>query len=213
MTYLAHTLETAPAAAMDTLAAAKKGLGFVPNLFAVMAEAPTLLKAYTTLSRFFDETSLSATERQVVLLTVSYVNDCQYCIAAHTVIAGMQKVPTDVVQAVRDGKPIADRKLEALRRFTAAVVNTRGWPTDADAAAFLGAGYGKQQVLEVVLGVGMKTLSNYTNHVAGTPLDQAFVAAAGRKPLRHPYPGWLRVAPKPPASSLSASQPMTSVTR
>ena len=181
MTYPVHTVETAPAAAMETLAAAKKGLGFVPNLFAVMAEAPALVKAYTTLSRIFDEASFSATERQVVLLTVSYVNGCEYCIAAHSIIAGMQKVPADVVQAVRDGKPIADRKLEALRRFTAAVVDTRGWPSDADTAAFLGAGYGKQQVLEVVLGVGMKTLSNYTNHVAGTPLDQAFTAAAWSK--------------------------------
>lgn len=181
MTYPVHTVETAPAAAMEILAAAKKGLGFVPNLLAVMAEAPALVKAYTTLSRIFDETSFSSTERQVVLLTVSYVNDCQYCIAAHSVIAGMQKVPADVVQAIRDGKPIADRKLEALRRFTAAVVSTRGWPSDADTEAFLGAGYGKQQVLEVALGVGMKTLSNYTNHVAGTPLDQAFAPAAWSK--------------------------------
>jgi uncharacterized peroxidase-related enzyme len=181
MTYTVHTIETAPKAAKETLAAAKEGLGFVPNLFAVMAEAPALVKAYATLSRLFDETSLSAVERQTVLLTVSFVNGCEYCIAAHSVIAGMQKVPGDVVQAIRDGNPIADRKLEALRRFTAAVVNTRGWPSEVDTAAFLGAGYGKQQVLEVVLGVGMKTLSNYTNHVAGTPLDQAFAGAAWSK--------------------------------
>ena len=181
MTYTVHTVETAPEAAQETLAAAKKGLGFLPNLFAVMAEAPALVKAYGTLSRIFDETSFSATERQVVLLTVSYVNGCEDCIAAHSVIAGMQKVPGEVVEAIRDGRPIGDRKLEALRRFTAAVVNTRGWPSDADLEAFLGAGYGKQQVLEVVLGVGMKTLSNYTNHVAGTPLDPAFSGAAWSK--------------------------------
>jgi AhpD family alkylhydroperoxidase len=178
MTYTVHTLETAPKAAQEILAAAKKGLGFLPNLFAVMAEAPALVKAYATLSRIFDETSFSATERQVVLLTVSYVNDCEYCIAAHSVIAGMQKVPDQVVQAIRQGRPIADRKLEALRRLTAAVVGARGWPSEEDLGAFLSAGYGKQQVLEVVLGVGMKTLSNYTNHIAGTPLDHAFAGAA-----------------------------------
>ena len=181
MTYSVHTVETAPEAAKETLIAAKKGLGFVPNLFAVMAEAPALVKAYTTLSRIFDETSFSATERQVVLLTVSYVNGCEYCIAAHSVIAGMQKVPGDVVQAIREGRRIADRKLEALRGFTAAVVSARGWPSEEALGAFLGAGYGKQQVLEVVLGVGMKTLSNYTNHIAGTPLDQAFSGAAWSK--------------------------------
>jgi alkylhydroperoxidase family enzyme len=86
-----------------------------------------------------------------------------------------------VVQAIRNGRPIADKKLEALRRFTAAVVTSRGWPSDADTGAFLNAGYGRQQVLEVVLGVGIKTLSNYTNHIADTPLDQAFATAAWSK--------------------------------
>jgi uncharacterized peroxidase-related enzyme len=181
MTYPVHTIDSAPAAAKEILAGAKKGLGFVPNLFAVMAEAPALLKAYTKLSGIFDETSLSATERQVVLLTASYVNNCEYCIAAHSIIAGMQKVRADVVQAIRDGRPIADKKLEALRRFAAAVVNSRGWPSDAETAALLSAGYGRQQVFEVVLGVGMKTLSNYANHIAKTPLDQAFASAAWSK--------------------------------
>ncbi|MGE3993953.1 carboxymuconolactone decarboxylase family protein [Pseudorhodoplanes sp.] len=146
-----------------------------------MAEAPALLKAYVALSEIFDSTSLNATERQVVLLAVSYENNCEYCIAAHSVISGMQRVPDNVVQAIRVGHPIADRKLEALRRFAAAVAKTRGWPSDADAAAFLDAGYTSQQALEVVLGVGMKTLSNYANHLAETPLDQAFAAAAWSK--------------------------------
>jgi len=181
MTYTVHTIESAPAGAKEILEGAKKGLGFVPNMFAVMAEAPALLKAYTTLSGIFDETSLSATERQVVLLTVSYENECKYCVAAHSVISGMQKVPADVVQAIRVGQPIADKKLESLRRFAAAVVTSRGWPSDADTAAFLSAGYGRQQALEVVLGVGMKTLSNYANHIANIPLDQAFASAAWSK--------------------------------
>ncbi len=181
MTYTVHTPETAPAAARETLAGAKKAFGFVPNLLGVMAEAPALVKAYTTLSRIFDETSFSPAERQVVLLTVSYENGCKYCIAAHSVIAGMQKVPSDVVGAIRAGKPIVDPRLEALRRFTAAVTKTRGGPSENDTKAFLNAGYTKAQVLEVVLGVGMKTLSNYTNHIAGTPLDDAFAKAAWSK--------------------------------
>jgi uncharacterized peroxidase-related enzyme len=181
MNYPVHTVDTAPAGSREILDSARKSLGFVPNLFAVMAEAPALVKAYTALSRIFDETSFTATERQIVLLTVSHENDCEYCIAAHSVIAGMQKVPDVIVRAIRDGRPIADRKLETLRRFAAAVVNARGLPSDADTAAFLSVGYGRQQVLEVVLGVGMKTLSNYTNHIAETPLDQAFASAAWSK--------------------------------
>ena len=181
MAYTVHTAETAPAAARDILAGAKKNLGFVPNLLGVMAESPALLKAYATLSGIFDETSFNATERQVVLLAVSYENDCGYCVAAHSAIAGMQKVPNDVVKAIREGRPIADAKLEALRRLAAAVVASRGWPSEADTKSFLAAGYGRRQVLEVVLGVGMKTLSNYANHVAKTPLDQAFAPVAWSK--------------------------------
>lgn len=181
MTYAIHTVATAPEAARETLAAAGKAYGFVPNLLAVMAEAPALLKAYTIVVGLFDQTSLSASERQVVLLTASYENRCEYCVAAHSVIAGMQKVPQAVVSAIRDGRLIPDAKLEALRAFTAAVVNSRGLPSDADTAAFLAAGYSRTQILEVVLGVGVKTLSNYTNHAADTPLDQAFAPAAWSK--------------------------------
>jgi len=181
MSYTVHTQESAPGAAQETLAGAKKAYGFLPNLLAVMAEAPALLKAYRVVGDLFEQTSLSPTERQVVLLTASYENDCEYCVAAHSVIAGMQKVPDQVVRAVRDGQPIADRKLEALRRLTAAIVASRGLPSPDDMAAFLQAGYARAQVLEVVLGVGMKTLSNYTNHLADTPLDPAFAKAAWSK--------------------------------
>jgi len=181
MRYPIHTAETAADAAKDILSGAQKSYGFVPNLLATMAEAPALLKAYVTLSRIFEESSFNAAERQVVLLTVSYENDCEYCIAAHSVIAGMQGVPDTVVAAIRDGEPIPNPQLEALRRFTAAVVGSRGWPTEAEVNAFLAAGYGKQQVLEVVLGVGIKTLSNYTNHIAETPLDAAFAKATWSK--------------------------------
>lgn len=181
MTYTIHTADTAPEGSKEILEATKKAYGFVPNLLGTMATAPALLKAYTTLSGIFDESSLNAAERQVVLLAVSTENQCEYCVAAHSVIAAMQSVPADVVGAIRDGRPVATPKLEALRRFATAVVASRGWPSDEETAAFLNAGYGQQQVLEVVLGVGFKTLSNYTNHIASTPLDANFRSAAWSK--------------------------------
>ncbi|TAN56589.1 MAG: carboxymuconolactone decarboxylase family protein [Rhodospirillales bacterium] len=181
MAYAVHTVATAPDAAKETLAGAQKAFGFLPNLLGVMAEAPSLVKAYAALIGLFEETSLSPAERQTVLLAASYENNCDYCIAAHSVIAGMQKVPADVIDAIRDNRPIPDRKLEALRRFTTAVVSSRGWPSQAETSAFLSAGYEKRQILEVVLGVGFKTLSNYTTHITHTPLDQAFAKAEWTK--------------------------------
>ncbi|MDP2740146.1 MAG: carboxymuconolactone decarboxylase family protein [Pseudorhodobacter sp.] len=174
MTYPVNTLDTAPEATKPILIAAQKGFGFLPNLLAVMSTAPALLEGYMTLSRIFDSSSLSPTERQIVLLAASRENGCAYCMSVHTAIAGMQKVSSEVVNAIRDDVTIPDSKLEALRAFAAEVTRTRGWPEDANSAAFLAAGYGPQQVLEVVLGVGLKTISNYTTHIAGTPLDAAF---------------------------------------
>lgn len=181
MKYPIHTAETAPEAARDFLTGAKKAFGFLPNLLGVMASAPALVKAYGAMIELFDQTSFSATERQIVLLAASAENGCTYCVAAHSTIAGMQKVPADVVEAIRTGARIKDPKLEALRRFTTIMVAKRGWPSDDDMIAFLTAGYTEAHVLEVVLGIGFKTLSNYTTHVADPALDQAFAPASWSK--------------------------------
>ncbi len=173
-----HTIDSAPDAAKPLLDQSLKSYGFVPNLHGVMAEAPTLLDAYRTVSDIFDRTSFTPVERQVVLLAASYENGCNYCMAAHSTIAAMHKAPDQVIAALRDGNPIDDPKLEALRRLAAAVTTTRGRPDPSAVEAFFAAGYGKQQFFEVILGIGMKTLSNYTNHVADTPLDDAFAPQA-----------------------------------
>lgn len=177
-----QNIETAPAASRDMLKAVQGKFGFIPNLTGVFANAPALLEGYLALAGSFDKTSLSPTERQVVLLAVSLENGCEYCMAAHSAIAGMQKVDQGVVTALREGKRIADAKLEALRAFTADITRTRGWPSPESLAGFTSAGYSAAQALEVVLGVGVKALSNYTNHLAHTPLDPAFAPAKWTKP-------------------------------
>jgi alkylhydroperoxidase family enzyme len=90
----------------------------------------------------------------------------------------MAGVFEDVVTALRNNTPIQDSKLEALRQFSIAINESRGWPTDLQISTFLSAGYSPQSVLEVVLGTALKVLSNYTNHVAQTELDSAFKANA-----------------------------------
>lgn len=169
-----QSVESAPPASRDMLKAAAGKFGFLPNLLGMFANAPALLEGYLTLAGIFDKTSLSPTERQIVLLAASYENGCEYCMAAHCAIAGMQKVEQAVIGALRDNKPIADAKLEALRSFAAEAVRTRGWASAEAVARFTGAGYTAAQALEVVLGIGVKTLSNYANHLAATPLDAAF---------------------------------------
>jgi uncharacterized peroxidase-related enzyme len=173
-----HTTETAAAPAAEMLGDINRAYGFIPNLYGIFAESPTALRAYMTMGKIFDDSSFSATERQLIILAVSRYNECDYCMAAHTVVAGMQKVPADVIDAVRGDRPIIDDRLEALRLFATAVVEKRGWVSDDDISAFLAAGFSRAQILEVILGVSFKTLSNYTNHVAEPLLDKAFETGA-----------------------------------
>ena len=180
--FTTHTIDSAPEGSKPFLQGAKDAYSFVPNLLGNMATAPALLEGYMTLAGIFDKTDLSETERQIILMTNNRLNGCTYCMAAHTTISQMAKVPNDVIAALRDNTPIADPKLEALRTFAAVINETRGWPTDAQVEAFLAAGYSRQTVLEVILGTSLKVMSNYTNHVAETSVDAAFQANAWSDP-------------------------------
>ncbi len=166
-----HTIASAPSDSKALLEAAEKGFGFVPNLSATMAESPELLAAYSTLWDLFGKSTLSPVEQQIVYMASSFENRCNYCMAGHTALSKMLKVDPAVIDALRSGNPIADRKLEALHHYATLVVRNRGWVSDADTDAFLAAGYTRRNVLEVILGTATKVISNYTNHVAHTATD------------------------------------------
>lgn len=177
-----HTEDSAPEASKPFVAAAKGAFGFFPNLLAGMAEAPALLEGYMTLAGIFDKSDLSETERQIILMTNNRLNGCTYCMAAHTTISQGANVPADVIEALREGTAIADPKLEALRKFTVTVNETRGWVNNEALDELIAAGYTKQTVLEVILGTSLKVMSNYTNHIAQTPIDAPFKTNAWSAP-------------------------------
>ncbi len=169
-----HDETTAPEGARDFLAGVNKKMGFIPSLYAVFAENPTVLHAYTQLSDQVGKSGLSPLEQQIVTITASVENECHFCVAAHTTISEGQGLDLDVIAAVREDRPIADPRLEALRIFTKKTVIDRGFVSDADVDAFLDAGWDRAAVLAVILGVALKVISNYTNHVAETPVNEAF---------------------------------------
>lgn len=176
MDFTIHSKDSAPAPGKPLLQKSLDTYGFIPNLHGVMAEAPALLEAYQTIGGLWAKTELSVLERQIVLMTINRVNECHYCMAAHSMIATMEKMPADILDALRAGSALADPKLEALRRFTETMVETRGWANDAAVQALLDAGYAKATVLEIVLGISYKVMSNYVNHLAETALDTPFQA-------------------------------------
>lgn len=173
-----HTPETAPEGARDFITGVNKKVGFVPSLYAVFAENPTVLNAYTQLADQLGKSGLSPLEQQVVTIAASVENECHFCVAAHTTISEGAGLDLDVIYAVREDRAIADSKLEALRQFTKKTVIDRGFVSDADVDAFLAAGYTRSDVLAVILGVALKVISNYTNHVAETPVNDAFAKHA-----------------------------------
>lgn len=174
----------APAESKAGLKSVKAKYGFIPNLMGELAAAPSALEAYTNLSSVYGHSSLTPIEQQIVLLTTSFENNCGYCMAAHSTVALNVGLDREALISLREGRAIeSDLRLEALRTFTLAVVRNRGLVEKEEIEDFLRAGFTKANILEVITGVTMKTLSNYTNHIAETELDQAFEAMAWSKPL------------------------------
>jgi uncharacterized peroxidase-related enzyme len=171
-----HTAQSAPEGAEPLFENSMKAFGMIPNLHAVMAESPEHLEAYQKLHQLFQVTSLSPVERNVVWMTINVEHQCHYCVPAHTMIAKMQGVDETTIEALRNNTPLTDEKLEALRDFTLKLIRARGRVRDADVEAFLAAGYTRRHVLDIILGLAQKVMSNYINHLAQTPIDDAFAS-------------------------------------
>ena len=169
-----HDENTAPEASKALLIQSRKNNGMLPGLHAVMAEAPGLLEAYNFTHKQFMNSSFDKDELTVVWQTINVEHACHYCVPAHTGIAKMMKVDDAITDALRNETALPNARLEALRDFTLSVVRDRGDVDESAVQAFLDAGFTQRQILEVVLGVAQKVMSNYTNHLARTPVDAAF---------------------------------------
>lgn len=172
MMFVYHTKATAPEASQALIAQSEKTFGFFPKLHQIMAEAPPLYQAYTTtFGLFLAETTLSPLEQQIVIMTANYENRCHYCTAGHSLLMTLQKMPADIITALRDGKPLTDPRLESLRQFTRQLLLQRGHVGDTALAEFFAAGFSQRQALEILVGLAAKLLSNFTNALAHTELD------------------------------------------
>lgn len=169
-----HTVETAPKESKESLEGSIKAFGMLPNLHGVLAESPETLEGYKVLHNLFQNTSFDADELTVVWQTINVYHECHYCVPAHTGIAGMMKVDEKITEALRNQTKLPSEKLQVLHETTLALTENRGNVTDEQLKAFFDAGYGNKQLLEIVLGLSQKVISNYTNHLAKTPVDDAF---------------------------------------
>jgi uncharacterized peroxidase-related enzyme len=169
-----HSTSSAPESSRKALAEVEKALGFVPNLFGILAESPAALQGYLGLASTLDRGTLTAAERELINIAVSTENRCEYCVAAHSTLAALGKVEPALVEAVRASATLPDRRVNALVGLARELVRQRGFASASTVAAFIGAGYNRAQLLEVAGRVGLKTFANLVNNVAQTPLDEAF---------------------------------------
>jgi len=167
-----HTLQSAPEAAKPFLENAQKASGFIPNLLAVLANAPAALETYVTVSGLNGKSELSLAEREVVQLVAATTHGCDFCVAGHTAVAlNKAKLPDEVVSALREQATLPQEKLEVLAAFAREVIATRGKVSDSTFNTFKAAGYTEGNALEVILGVSLATLCNFANVFADTPLN------------------------------------------
>ena len=169
-----YTPATAPEKSRSILKFWQERLGFSPNVIGVMAESPALLKGYSDLYSAFEAGIFSPVEREVIHMTISSMNNSSYCLAARTTWAEKAGIPRDVLNALREEKPLKDSRLEALRLFVISVMKKMGRADERDLSSFYKAGFTKAHVLEVILGLSVNTIGNYVNHIASPDLDKAF---------------------------------------
>ena len=146
-----------------------KALGFVPNLYAYYAKNDTALGDYLALQN--RKSTLKAKEREVINLVTSQINGCHYCQSAHTALGKMNGFTDDQILELRTGTAAFDPKLDALVKFTASVVNNKGNATQATKDAFFAAGYTEANMIDVVIVVGDKVISNYIHNLTDFAID------------------------------------------
>jgi len=146
-----------------------KGLGFVPNLYAYYAKNETALADYLALQN--RKSTLKAKEREVINLVTSQINGCRYCQAAHTALGKMNGFTENQILELRVGAASFDSKIDALAKFTKSVVENRGHVTEESKEAFFSAGYTEVSLIDVVIVIGDKIISNYIHNLTGFAID------------------------------------------
>ncbi|REE01143.1 carboxymuconolactone decarboxylase family protein [Marinoscillum furvescens] len=176
-----HSIESAPDESKASLRESVESFGMLPNLHGVLAESPQALEAYKVLHGLFSNTSFNAEELTVVWQTINVEHECHYCVPAHTGIAHSMKVDQKLIEALRNDEPLDNEKLQVLKDTTLSILRNRGKISDEELERFYAAGYGERHVLDIILGLAQKTMSNYTNHIANTPVDEPFQKFAWSK--------------------------------
>ncbi|SEG68672.1 alkylhydroperoxidase AhpD family core domain-containing protein [Thermomonospora echinospora] len=173
MTFIDHTIESAPPAARRSMEAVVKKLGYLPAGVARMSASPQLLDGFLRANGLFETTTLSPLAREVLVMTMATRNGCHICVALHSATLTSLGADPGLIAALRESRPLDDAPLEAMRRFVLEVLDTAGAVSAEAMEEFVGHGYTRRNALEVVLGIGVYTMSTLANRMTDAPLDAA----------------------------------------
>ncbi len=178
-TFKHHTVESAPDSTQHTLADIQKSYGFIPNLYGYLAESPVALNAYLHINdQLMNHSSLTPANVQIALLAMSVVNQCEFCVAAHSWGTQAHKANPQTVEAIRTNSTIKDKKDAALVALAQSIVNERGFVPEPIVDQFLDAGFTQENVMDLLVCNMLKSLSNYANHLTGTEVNKELAAFA-----------------------------------
>ena len=171
-----YTPDNAEGEAKEVLQNVQNKYGFVPNLFAYMAEAPYTIEAYAMLTELLNKTALSAAHQQIALLAVSVYHQCDFCRVAHQAFGKAAKANPQTLAAIIEGGEIENARDRALVDMVIAIVENRGWVDDAQLQVFFDADFEKRNVYDLILITTIKTLSNYSNHLTKPAANEQLLA-------------------------------------
>jgi len=173
-----NTMESAPEGSKPALQQLQSAFGMIPNLIGTMSTSSTLINSLVGLFGKVHGGSFTEAQVQIVLLTDAVTNASSWAVAFHTALALKEGIDAADVQAIRDGRLPTDSKFAALSVLAKTMIEKRGRLDDQDIERFLAAGFGKDQLLEVIAAVAASTITNYTGSITKPPLEAPFLAHA-----------------------------------
>lgn len=177
-----HTAKSSPDGSEHILSNIERDIGFIPNIFAIVAESEQALNGLVSLNTAFNNSSFSPEEKQIILLATSTTNECVYCVAGHTAFSENLDISIESITAMRDQMPTGINRYDVLTRTVKQLIHFRGRVPAKVLSDFLNAGFSKAQFLELIMGICVKTFTNYVSNALNVKLDEAFKPFAWQRP-------------------------------
>ena len=162
----------------NVLSALTEKLGYVPNIYRLLSRVPNVLQALHGLNESLEQSSFTSAETEVIALTTSVYNECPYCVAGHSSFALQSGVDLASVEAIRSGGYAIQPRLHAVGKMTRHLLEQRGTLDTGELRLFLNAGFKSSQILEILIGIAGKTITNFASKISRVPLDGSFVDQA-----------------------------------